>query len=91
MFTLKNRSRKERLYNFPKTVSAGPVKPSKMKVWRSTHNPRTGEITRREVEIKVGGCLRIGPRESVKVPESLLNHDGIKRDIKARVLSKKSC
>lgn len=90
MIILKNRGRRERLYQFPKTVSAGPVKPKRMKVYRSVHNPRTGEISRREVEIQVGGVLRIGPKESVTIPEHLLNHPGIQRDIKARALIKKS-
>lgn len=85
MIDLKNRTRETRTYQYPATVTAGPVRPTTQKVYRSMHNPRTGKIVRREKEVTLGGVLTLGPKTTLTgLPKVLLAHEGLQRDIAAR-------
>ena len=90
MIVLKNRTREPKVYQYPRDVSAGPVRPQVMQVVRGHLNPKTGEKTSRNVEITLGGTLTIPPGGTVtSLPEVLLQHKGLQRDIKARHVLKK--
>lgn len=85
MIDLKNRSRETRTYQFSRDVSAGPVRPRVLDVARGKHNAKTGEVVIAPAQITVGGVLTLPPRATVRgLPESLLSHPSLKRDIDAR-------
>lgn len=87
MIDLKNRSRETRTYQYPRSMSAGPVRPSVLDVARGKHNPKTGEVVVAPKQITVGGVLSIPPRSTMKgLPDALLDHPALKRDIAARVV-----
>ena len=87
MIDLKNRSREVRTYQYPRSVSAGPVRPQVLDVARGKHNPKTGEVVIAPKQITVGGVLTLAPRsESKGLPDALLNHPSLQRDIAARVV-----
>lgn len=85
MIDLKNRTREQRVYTYPQDVSAGPVRPTRQTVLRSTHNARNGNIVRREEVVTLGGALTLPARGEVTgLPDILLSHPALQRDIKAR-------
>lgn len=87
MIDLQNRSRETRTYQYPKTVSAGLVRPKTQIVHRTNHNPRTGKKARREQEIVLGGVLTLGPKQTLRnLPDVLLKHPRLKRDIASRAV-----
>jgi hypothetical protein len=87
MIDLKNRTREARVYQYPDSVNAGPVRPKRQTVYRSEHNPRNGNVTRRERSVLLGGSLSLPPRGEVKgLPDALLNHPTLQRDIKSRAV-----
>ncbi len=89
MIDLKNRTRETKVYQYPRDVSAGPVRPQSIQVHRGVQNPKNGEKSLQAKQISVGGTLTIPPRGSVQIPDVLLDHPALQRDIKARkVLSK---
>lgn len=88
MIHLKNRSRETRTYQYPRNVSAGPVRPQTQTVFRSEHNPKNGEVTRREKQVTLGGVLTLAPKAELQnLPDALLEHPALKRDIRARLVS----
>jgi len=90
MIDLKNRTRETKVYQYPRDVSAGPVRPQVMTVHRGEFNPKTGEKSVQPKQIAVGGVLTIPPRGEVKqLPDALLDHPALKRDIKNRLVSLK--
>ena len=85
MIDLKNRTRQTKVYQYPRDVSAGPVRPQVMQVHRGHTNPKNGEKSLREKQIAVGGVLTLPPRGELKqLPDELLNHPALQRDIKNR-------
>lgn len=90
MITLKNRTREAKVYQYARDVSAGPVRPRVISVVRGKHNPKTGEKSRQEKQITVGGVLTIPARSSVVVPDVLAEHPALKRDIAGRKVSQKA-
>ena len=87
MIDLKNRTREARVYQYPNTMSAGPVRSTRQTVYRSEHNPRNGSVSQREKQILLGGSFSLQPREEVKgLPDALLNHPVLQRDIKSRAI-----
>jgi hypothetical protein len=87
MIDLKNRSREVRTYQYPRNVSAGPVRPKVLDVARGKHNPKTGEVVVAPKQITVGGVLTLPPRSEAKgLPDALLSHPSLQRDIAARVV-----
>ena len=90
MIDLKNRSRETMTYQYPRDVSAGPVRPQVLTVYRGHLNPKTGERTIRPLQITVGGVLTLQPKASLSnLPDVLLNHEVLQRDIKFRRVSMK--
>lgn len=90
MIDLKNRTRETRTYQYPRDVSAGPVRPQVLTVHRGHHNPKNGAVTVAEKTITVGGVLTLPPKSEVRgLPDALLNHPALKRDIAARAVSMK--
>lgn len=91
MIDLKNRSREQRVYQYPRDVSAGPVRPVDMQVMRGKHNPKTGEVQLVEKHVVVGGSLTLPPLGELKgLPDVLLSNPALKRDIAARLVIVKS-
>jgi hypothetical protein len=85
MIDLKNRTRETKVYQYPRDVSAGPVRPQVMKVHRGRLNPKNGEKSLAEQQIAVGGVLTLPPKGELKqLPDALLNHPALQRDIKNR-------
>lgn len=90
MIDIKNRSREVRTYQYPRNVSAGPVRPQVLDVARGSHNPKTGEVVTAPKQITVGGVLTLHPKQTLKgLPDALLSHPSLKRDIDARLVSVK--
>lgn len=88
MIHLKNRSRETRTYQYPRNVSAGPVRPQTQTVFRTKHNPKNGEVSQREEQITLGGVLTLAPKaEMQNLPDALLEHPALQRDIRARLVS----
>lgn len=87
MIDLKNRCRETLTYQFPKGVSAGPIRPQQMEVHRGKHNPKTGEKTLISKPETFGGSLSLRSKEVRKgLPDVVLSHPVIARDIAARRL-----
>jgi len=90
MIDIKNRSRETRTYQYTREVSAGPVRPQVLDVVRGKHNPKTGEVTVAPKQITVGGVLTLPPKGELKsLPDVLLQHPQLKRDIESRAVSVK--
>ena len=59
-----------------------------MTVHRGKLHPKTGEKSVREVQITVGGVLTIPPKGELKgLPDALLQHPVLQRDIRGRNVS----
>ena len=85
MIELKNRTRETLTYQYAAAMSAGPVRPQVVEVHRGEHNPKTGQITRKRIDVALGGVLTLDPKSSRKgLPDALADHPGLKRDIAAR-------
>lgn len=85
MIDLKNRSRETLTLQYPRDVSAGPVRPQVITAPRSSFNAKTGERVRKDEQLTIGGVLTIPPRATVtRLPEVLLDHPVLKREIAAR-------
>lgn len=89
MIVLKNRSRETRIYQYPRDVSVGPVRPQVIKTHRGSHNPRNGEVRIAEKAVTIGGVLTLPPRSETVVPELLTKHPSLQRDIAARLVVSK--
>ena len=88
MIDLKNRTKETVTCQFDRSVSAGPIRPQNIKVYRTQHNPRTGEKARVEKEVTVGGVLTLLPGQTLRgLPDVVLSHPVVKRLIDARRLS----
>lgn len=88
MIDIKNRTRETKVYQYPRDVSAGPVRPQSQKVHREHFNPKNGEKTRVEKTVALGGVLTLPPKGEIKqLPDALLDHPVLQRDIKARNVS----
>ena len=87
MIDLKNRSREQRVYQYARDVSAGPVRPQPMTVVRGKFNPKTGETNLVEKPVTLGGVLTLHPGAELKgLPDTLLDHPALQRDIAARLV-----
>jgi len=87
MIDLKNRCREAKTYQYPRDVSAGPVRPQVINVHRGHLNPKNGVVTVQEKAQAIGGVLHLPPRgEVTRLPDALLNHPVLQRDIEARLV-----
>lgn len=88
MIDLKNRTKETFTCQFDNSVSAGSIRPQSISVYRTQHNPRTGEKSRVQKQVTVGGVLTILPGRTMKgLPDVVLSHPVVKRLVDARRLS----